>query len=81
MQALLDLRWRCEACGLVHSDEEDAGDCCKPEITDGYECPLCCKFFEDENEAIACCGYDPDGPPPPPTKEELEAAGQQRLVL
>jgi hypothetical protein len=81
MQATLEPRWKCGECGWVHDSEDDANDCCRPIIIEGWECPICRKFFEDDKEAIACCGYDPDGPPPPPTKEELEEAGQQRLVL
>lgn len=36
--------------------------------------------IEIEDEAIDCCGFDPDAPPPPPSTAELEAAGQMRLL-
>jgi len=81
MESILDPKWKCSECGLVHDDEGDAHDCCRPEVTEGYECPLCGAFFEYEEEAFACCGYDPEGPLPLPTREELEDAGQQRLAL
>lgn len=72
--------WRCDECGELHGDEEDAAECCRPNITAGYGCPVCGAFCLSENEAIDCCDFDPDGPPPPPIAAELEAAGQMRLI-
>lgn len=77
---VLEDAWRCNECGTVHNDEEEAYDCCRPTISEGYLCPICKKFHLSDEEAIECHGWDPLGPPPPPTPDELEAAGQMRLL-
>lgn len=71
--------FRCDECGTVHGDEQDAYECCAPRVTEGYCCPLCDAFHHHEEEAIACCGFDPDAPPPP-SAEALERAGHMRLL-
>ena len=72
--------WRCNECGTVHEDEDDARDCCQPSITEGYICAVCAVFHMDEDVAIDCCAdIDLDGPRLP-TPRELEAAGQLRLL-
>lgn len=75
----LEPKWRCDECGEIHDTEDDAHECCSPEVTEGYLCPVCRTFHLEEDGALECCGYDPDGPLPPPSAEELEAAGQMRL--
>lgn len=71
--------WRCGECFTVHDDEDDARDCCPQRIEEGYACPVCGEFHEEEAAAIACHDWDPDRPISP-TVLELEAAGQLRLI-
>jgi hypothetical protein len=78
-QASAPEAWQCDRCGDVHDNEDDARECCAPEIIEGYLCPLCRDFHECEEAAFDCCGWDPDMPIPP-TAIELEAAGQMRLI-
>lgn len=73
------MAWRCDDCYTVHDDDDDARECCAPEIIAGYTCPLCRDFHTREADAIACCDWDPDKPIPPSARE-LEAAGQLRLI-
>jgi hypothetical protein len=47
--------WLCTRCSEVHTDEEDALDCCRPRVEEGYQCPTCKTFFTDDDEAAACC--------------------------
>lgn len=72
--------WRCDECGTVHKDEDYARDCCRPTVTEGYVCATCETFYNEEDEAIACCALDAPEEQRPPTAEELEAAGQVRLL-
>lgn len=76
----LEPKWQCDACSSVHDFEDDAEDCCKPRVIEGYACPICLDFHRREEAALDCCGFDPDAPPPPPSAAELEAAGQLRLL-
>ena len=71
--------WQCNKCDTAHEDEYDARDCCSPGITEGYICPTCETFYIEEDAAIACCQVGPEAPPTP-TAQELEAAGQERLL-
>lgn len=72
--------WRCNECMTVYDNEDDAVECCQPRVTEGYICPVCGSFHMNADRAVDCCGFDPDAPPPPPSAEELEAAGQMRLM-
>jgi hypothetical protein len=78
----IKLKWRCGGCGKVHDDRSDARICCirYAHVYEAYICPVCSDNHVTEQEAIDCCGFDPDAPPSPPSVEELEAAGQLRLV-
>lgn len=75
----LDPKYECPECHLLHGSYDSARECCEPDIGEVWLCPVCGSHNFEEEEAIECCGFDPDGPPPPPTAEELEAAGQTRL--
>mgnify|MGYP003662024546 CR=1 FL=1 len=84
--ATIEPKFKCNLCEIVHDTEDAAIECwreCRdeiPEVSELYVCPLCKLEHSDEDGALECCGYDPDAPPPPTTAEELEAAGQARLV-
>ena len=79
MSANPEKKWRCDNCGARHARESDAGYCCRPSITKGYICPTCETFHIEEYAAIACCQAEHEAPPTP-TAQELEAAGQVRLL-
>ena len=72
-------KWRCDGCGRIHEFHFDARYCCQPNVTWGYVCPTCETFYIEEETAIACC-QDESEAPPTPTAQELEAAGQARLL-
>jgi hypothetical protein len=76
----LDEKWRCDECGRIHADRDEAHECCAPQVSAGYQCPKCDAFHREMPDALDCCGYDPDAPKPPPAADEIEAAGQQRLL-
>ena len=80
MATKLKPKWKCDHCDELHDYEEDAVDCCAPTISERWVCPECGDDYRTEAEAIECCEHDDDAPPPPPTAEELEAAGQMRLL-
>jgi hypothetical protein len=75
-------KWKCDICGDVHDDEDDARDCCPRMIDMVYVCSECGKVSDFYYRAINSCYCeppDPDAPPPPPSAAELETAGQTRL--
>ena len=72
--------WRCDECGTCHLHRRSAIDCCEPTVTEGYVCATCETFYEEEDKAIACCVQVEPEEQRPPTAEELEAAGQVRLL-
>ena len=71
--------WRCDECDTVHEDEDAARECCQPRTSSGYTCEDCGTFHLMKETAIACCQDEPEEPHTP-TGEELEAAGQLRLL-
>ena len=71
--------FKCGECGEIHDEENEAVECCQPNISEGFLCPVCQEFFFDEESALACHEVDEDFVPPP-TAAELEAAGQMRLL-
>lgn len=73
-------KWRCDECGEIHDYEDEAYECCPPQVSRVFVCPVCDDHHMKEVDAIECCDYDPDSPPPQPTADELERAGQMRLV-
>lgn len=74
--------WRCDECGQYHHYEDDARECCRPSVSEGYLCPECSAFHEDESSALDCCWENEHDGVRPATPQELERdAGQQRLQL
>ena len=71
--------WLCNNCNTRCKSEFDALYCCQPSITSGYICPTCKTLYIEEDQAIACCQVEPEDSPTP-TAQELEAAGQERLL-
>ena len=74
-------RWRCDECDEVHDCEDDAVECCRPRVVQGYGCPTCGGFYLSTDEAFDChleANQDPDAPTRT-NPYELEAAGQERL--
>lgn len=75
----LPILWKCADCGATHEDRHDAAYCCGP--LERYACPTCNDDdWETEADALACCHTGEDEQPKDPTPEELEKAGQQRLI-
>ena len=78
---ILKSKWKCCECGELHEHEDDALDCCPPEVREVYVCPICTKDHNQQIMAFDCCDFDPDVDVlPPPSAAELEAAGQMRLL-
>lgn len=75
------VRFQCGECLGIYDDIDDAYECCRPEVREVVICPTCESPHADEEEAAACCEFDPDAPPPRPSAAELEAAGQLRLPI
>lgn len=55
--------WKCHGCGGFHDYEYEAMECCQPEVSKIFICPICEDDHPNENSAIDCCGFDPDAPP------------------
>lgn len=74
-------RYRCDECGDIHEDEDNARECCAPTISEVYQCSVCHAKFDDEDEADKHCLDHDEDQPDVPSHAELEAHGQQRLPL
>lgn len=48
--------YRCGECRDVHTDEDDARECCMPEIIEVYQCPKCQVMHDEHDQAAKCCG-------------------------
>lgn len=70
--------WQCSECGELHGYEDDAQECCRPDVKRVFVCTECESDYATEEEASACCADAEE--PVPPSAEELEAAGQMRLL-
>ena len=55
--------WRCDECGEVHDNEDDAQDCCRPDVSEGYTCSECHAFHLAAASARDCCPVDSDDDP------------------
>jgi hypothetical protein len=75
-------KFRCEECGHLHEREWDAESCCPRDADEVWLCGECTEIHDAEQEAIDCCGGDPLDSEQGWQRhvEELEAAGQQRLI-
>tara|TARA_R100001244_G_scaffold132114_1_gene107147 strand:+ start:26526 stop:26945 length:420 start_codon:yes stop_codon:yes gene_type:complete len=52
----IETKWRCGECHELHSDEDEAHECCQPSVTEVYVCPACQDYHFDEADAELCCG-------------------------
>lgn len=68
--------YRCNECGSVYDEEDEALDCCPPTISTVYACDVCDTVYDTEEQAETCC-QDGEYRPKP---SDLEAAGQMRLI-
>jgi len=73
-------KYRCCECGDTHEFEDDAYQCCPPQVTEIFQCGTCGHEYDHYDEADVCCqgGSDETGRPRI-NPLELEARGQQRL--
>ena len=69
--------WKCGECGYIHDDEDDARECCMPDILEVVVCRLCGKTHRLKEDAMQCCADSEE--PVQPDPRELEQAGQERL--
>lgn len=49
------LMWQCGDCGTLHENEDDAEECCRPEVYEVWRCDSCGKQHDEETEAESCC--------------------------
>lgn len=66
----------CSNCGEAYEDQEEAFNCCPPQIVDRYVCPECNTDWLTHEEAKECheaCEMKNH-------MAKLEAAGQMRLI-
>jgi hypothetical protein len=47
--------YQCGECDHVYEDEDDAADCCKPRVIEGWKCDACGDFHRLELNAKTCC--------------------------
>ncbi len=75
-------KWECGKCYEVHDNYDDAVECCQPRVREVYLCPVCAEVHRDEVWAIECCNSNelPEDYVIPPTRQELDDAGQMRLL-
>lgn len=60
--------WICGKCDEQHDYEDDARECCAPEVYEIYVCPVCDKEHDYWGDAFRCCG-DMEGVPFEDTKQ------------
>ncbi|GLX91904.1 hypothetical protein Pfra02_44720 [Pseudomonas fragi] len=54
--------YRCGDCGEIHDLHWDAERSCMPTPMEGWVCPVCDEFCDDEEEAEGCCAsVSPEG--------------------
>lgn len=77
--------WRCTECYELHTDEDDAAECCPADGEDAgcggllldtgeVRCPCCGSASDSFEEAIDCCMWKTHGP------EERRALAQQMRI-
>jgi hypothetical protein len=78
------LQYECKACGEFHETEDYAAECSCHGIIEWFRCPVCDDHFRRREECEECISSHDEAPSsidaPVVTAEELEAAGQQRLI-
>lgn len=55
MRKEVKLMYECCSCGELHDHEDEALDCCAPEISERWICPECGKAHDTESAAENCC--------------------------
>ena len=83
MSEFVTTRFRCGECGELHDFEDDARECCPPQVSKVFVCGECGDWHRDKAEAEACCADETHELPPHhpiPTTAQLEALGQLRLI-
>lgn len=73
-------QWKCCECDEIYYLEYEAEACCNAEVAEVYVCPICDKEYAYEDDALECLGGDTVAQPVIVSAEELEAAGQMRLI-
>lgn len=48
-------KWECGACNELHDWEDDATQCCQPEVSECWVCPACDQAHSDKKAAEHCC--------------------------
>ena len=51
-------KWECGECHEIHDFEDEAIDCCRPDVFEVYCCPICNEAHEDEEDALHCCNAE-----------------------
>ncbi len=72
--------WECTACGKYYDSEDEAAECRCHWVKAWYVCPVCQDSYQKEDECMICITSHDDAQPVMVTAEELEAAGQERLM-
>jgi hypothetical protein len=52
------LMFVCDRCDEAYVEEDEAAECCRPEVLEQYECPVCKGLHRLETEADECCPRD-----------------------
>lgn len=69
--------YECPCCKAQHNDIDSAIDCCNDVIAFVFTCPTCHQDHPSKQEAKVCCDEIEKNRH---YKEELEKAGQLRLI-
>lgn len=48
-------KWACNRCNNVHDTRHEALECCPPDISKVFLCPICNEAWYDEDDALDCC--------------------------
>ena len=72
-------KWICGRCDKSHDYEEDAAECCRPDIFENWICSSCGEYHEVEGYALDCC-REVIIVEEKVTAADLEKAGQMRLL-
>lgn len=73
--------WECGRCYEVHDWEDDAQECCQPEVKEVWLCEECEEVHASARDADKCCSQDAEDHLSMASPRELEESGQQRLSI
>lgn len=48
--------YKCHCCGSLHSDPQEAHECCPLESQQGWKCPYCQTWYTNPQDALYCLG-------------------------